>query len=1042
MITTAESQDDATRRTCEQCGAELPSQGSGFCPKCLLGAGLADPIRGPEATVVLAPPPASPPGSLQPGDQLGHYHIERRLGGGGMGMVFAAEDLENGRCVALKVLSQSLDAPQARERFFREGRLAAAINHPNSVYVFGTEEIAGIPVIAMELVAGGTLEEQVRHHGPMPPNATVDAVLQIIAGLEAAQAAGILHRDVKPSNCFRETDGTVKVGDFGLSISTAIRTEPALTSDGAFLGTPAFSSPEQLRGEELNARSDLYSVGATLFYLLTGRMPFEARNVVALIAMILEQPTPSPRDLRPEVPRGLARAVRRCLARQPGERFKTYEELRRALSPYSSAAPVPATLGWRFLAGVLDHVLLGLLGLALFLPGTGSPFGDPFGFLALLGHHPMKALLLGVGCVLASLSYYGLLEGFWGASVGKALCRLRVVDAANHPPGFWRALGRAAIYALLPAIPSWVVIGFHPNGYLSGLNPVQFVCGASIYLLWGLLFSTVRRRNGFAALQDLATRTRVVSRVAVGARPRLSGSAILPAEIETQAKIGPYHVLETLEQTAEQTWLLAYDLRLLRRIWLRVTPPGTPPVAPALRRLARVSRLRWLSGRRSSNENWDAFETPSGRPLLRIAQTPQEWQQVRYWLADLAGEISAAQKEDAPCPQLALDRVWITSEGRAKLLDFPAPGLGGNPTPAPGQNAGQPPKIDTALPQDFLLAVARTALGGEPLRQRRPESEVGVPLPVHAREFLRQLPGLADPDAVVRALQPLLHRAALVTRARRVLLVAGCVAFPALVAASMVLGMSLQRQWNQSNAGIMDLNLLLSMRHAMQSWAQNSQRPTDRQFACYLARHYQATITNQAIWSSPLALALLKNDARRFAEQSVAEPVVATEAELADAEQAVTALLLPAQGAMNLTQRPWFLFLVALMAYVSLPAVLAALIFRGGLVLRLAGVTFARPDGTPASRGRLLWRSLVTWAPFWALALILLAHGILPSRTVPPPGPLLHPGLPGLTHGLVRPTEWIPWLVAALGGGLVALSLALPGRGLADRLAGTWPVPR
>jgi len=105
-------------------------------------------------------------------------------------------------------------------------------------------------------------------------------------------------------------------------------------------------------------------------------------------------------------------------------------------------------------------------------------------------------------------------------------------------------------------------------------------------------------------------------------------------------------------------------------------------------------------------------------------------------------------------------------------------------------------------------------------------------------------------------------------------------------------------------------------------------------------------------------------------------------------------------------------------------------------------VTFARPDGTPASRGRLLWRSLVTWAPFWALALILLAHGILPSPTVPPPGPLLHPGLPGLTHGLVRPTEWIPWLVAALGGGLVALSLALPGRGLADRLAGTWPVPR
>src|SRR6516162_8009770 len=134
----------------------------------------------------------------------------------------------------------------------------------------------------------------------------------MIEGLEAAQRVGILHRDIKPSNCFIGEDGAVKIGDFGLSISTAVRTEPALTATGAFLGTPAFCSPEQLRGEELSTRSDMYSVGATLFNLLTGRTSFEAPNLVQMLATVLEQRPPSPRQFRPEIPQGLARVVLRC----------------------------------------------------------------------------------------------------------------------------------------------------------------------------------------------------------------------------------------------------------------------------------------------------------------------------------------------------------------------------------------------------------------------------------------------------------------------------------------------------------------------------------------------------------------------------------------------------------------------------------------------------------------------------------------------------------------------------------------------------------
>ena len=267
---------------CPNCGTPLPANVTPEqCPKCLLQAGLAtQPTEGgPGGTQPgMAPVPAAWP---QPGQLFGHYRIVRLLGRGGMGAVFEAEDTETDRRVALKVLSQTLDSPEARQRFFREGRLAASINHPNSVYVFGTEEIGGTPVIAMELVAGGTLQQRVLEHGPLPVEAAVDAILQVIAGLEAARQLGILHRDIKPSNCFEDAGGVVKIGDFGLSIST-LPTDLNLTTAGAILGTPAFSSPEQLRGQELSLRSDLYAVGVTLFYLLTGRTPYQARNTVQL----------------------------------------------------------------------------------------------------------------------------------------------------------------------------------------------------------------------------------------------------------------------------------------------------------------------------------------------------------------------------------------------------------------------------------------------------------------------------------------------------------------------------------------------------------------------------------------------------------------------------------------------------------------------------------------------------------------------------------------------------------------------------------------
>jgi len=973
------------------------------------------PGTGPGGTVLLPDSGAKSRGLPKPGEQLGHYSILRPLGVGGMGAVYEAQDLESGRRVALKVLSHRLDSPDARERFFREGRLAASINHPNSVYIFGTEEIAGTPVIAMELVSGGTLQDRVHARGPLPSGEAVDCVLQMIEGLGAAQRLGILHRDIKPSNCYVGEDGVVKIGDFGLSISTAIRTEPALTATGAFLGTPAFCSPEQLRGEELNARSDMYSVGATLFYLLTGRTPFETGNMVQLLATVLEQKAPSPRKFRPEIPQGLANAVLRCLEKQPGERFRSYADLSRALAPYGSTAPTPATLGLRFVAGVVDMTLLSLLATAINL----LAFGGPMAFMEQAMQLSPKMLIFLFGWVGAVTLYFALLEGRWGVAAGKALCRLRVVGPDRNPPGCARAWLRAVVYTLPPMLPYGLAFGTDPRAYFSSSQVTQTLMGFSYYVVLALLFVTARRRNGFAAVQDLLTGTRVISHAAVVSRPVLPATEAPPPTVESAATIGPYHVLQALSEAAGEKWFVGYDLKLLRKVWLRVVPLETEPVPVALRTLGRVGRLRWLTGKRGNGEDWDAFEALSGRPLLELARQPQPWREVRYWLHDLAAEISAAEK-DGTLPELALDRIWITAEGRAKVLDFPAPGPHGkSEVRSPKSESTLPSRAQTA--QGFLAEVAAAALEGTEAASTKATSEAAMPLALHARAFLQKLPGLTGADAVAAALKPLLSRAAAVSRLRRAALVAGCIAFPVLACGGSYFGFAFLQELTRKNPGLMDLNVLLQMRTSARFFAgKHAHLPTDGQVAIYIAHHYRGTITNEAIWSGPYALAMIRGEARAFAEQSVAEHPAPTEAEIKEAEAAVGKNLPEQQSPFVGKSPPAMPVLVLgamLLFYVAFPAVVAALLFRGGLVLLIGGVTYVTKDGVRASRLRLLWRALVTWGPVFPLFCLAAV-------------------------AFAKHWAWQPWLALALLGLLAAVSVALPQRGLQDRLAGTWPVPR
>jgi uncharacterized RDD family membrane protein YckC len=986
------------------CGAELSGNTPpDLCPKCLLKLAMKTQPGIVPATILVHPETApTSPGLPQPGEQFGQYSIIGLLGAGGMGAVYEAEDLESGRRVALKVLSHTLDSPYARERFCREGRLAASINHPNSVYIFGTDEIGGTPVIAMELVPGGTLQERVRTRGPLPIGEAVDGVLQIIAGLEAAQRIGILHRDIKPSNCFVGEDGTVKIGDFGLSISTAVRTEPALTATGAFLGTPAFCSPEQMRGDELNARSDLYSVGATLYYLLTGRTPFEATNMVQLLATVLEQRAPSPKKFRPEIPEGLAKAVLRCLEKQPGERFKNYADLAQALAPYSSTAPTPATLSLRFAAGLVDFVILGSLSYAINL----SAMGTAMEFLQQAMNGSPKVLVCVMGWVCATTFYYAFFEGRWGAAAGKALCGLRVVGLDGNPPGVWRAWFRALLFVILPFLPYGLVLVTNPKLYF-GSPLLQLLFLLPQFAIKALLFVTARRHNGFSAVQDLLTGTRVISRATIALRPMPAAKEVPPPSVESAATVGPYHVLQPLADSGGEKWFLAYDLKLLRKVWIRVALPVSLPVPLQLRNLGRAGRLRWLAGRRSPHENWDAFEALSGRAFLEMTGTPQPWCEVRHWLNDLAIEISAAER-DGTLPELALDRVWITGDGRVKLLDFPAPGLASR-IHAPAQASNS-----------FLSTVATSALLGNPDGSARAAGAVAVPLPLHARAFLEGLPQMAGADAVATALKPLLSRVAAVSRLRRAALVAGCIIVPVIACGGMFLGMSFIQQLTRKNPGLMDLCTLLEKRTSANYWGgDKAYIPTDRQIALYIAHHYRGLITNADSWSNPMVLQMIKGEARKFAEQSVAEHPALTEAEIAEAEDTVGKHM-PEPRVFDAEPRSLqaMVFESSLLLFVCLPALAAALLCRGGVVLVIAGVAYTRKDGALPSRLRLLWRAILTWCPlFLAFSVSILERKIW--------------------H-----LDWEPLLALALLGLLAVWSVALPVRGLQDRLAGTWPVPR
>jgi serine/threonine-protein kinase len=273
------------------------------------------------------------------GDQFAGCRIEAVAGRGGMGVVYRATELALGRPVALKLLpADRAGDPDFRERFQRESRMAAAIDHPNVIPVYGAGEEDGRLYLVMRYVAGTDLHEELRREGKLDPARAADVVAQIAAGLDAAHVAGLVHRDVKPANVLL-TGEHAYLSDFGLTRVVGSDTE--LTEAGQWIGTVDYCSPEQLRGERTDARSDVYALGCVLFTALTGHTPFGRGTVPAtLMAHLHDEP---PRGSAYGAPRDFDRVLWRALAKDPEDRYPSAGDLGRAALAAARGEPVTET---------------------------------------------------------------------------------------------------------------------------------------------------------------------------------------------------------------------------------------------------------------------------------------------------------------------------------------------------------------------------------------------------------------------------------------------------------------------------------------------------------------------------------------------------------------------------------------------------------------------------------------------------------------------------------------------------------------------------
>jgi uncharacterized RDD family membrane protein YckC len=664
------------------------------------------------------------------GPRLGEFSLLRSLGEGAMGTVWEAEQAGTGRRVAVKVMSKRLPrTPQTVARFLREARLAAAVSHPRSTFVLGAGEEAGQPYIAMELMPGRTLADVIRNGGAQRVNRAVDYILDVIDGLQAAHAQDVVHRDVKPSNCFLDGDGRVKVGDYG--ISKSLVADAALTATGAFVGTPQYAAPEQVRGGEVDHRTDIYAVGATLFHLLTGRPPFVG-DATAVVAQIASDPPPPIRSLRHDVPETLDRIVCRALEKRPDRRFQDLTQLRFALQPFATGGTSIADVGRRLPAYMIDIALVTILGLAFYAPiaelliGAAAFTISPQKSSGNVSYVRIVQDGFSLAWMVAVVLYFALSEARWGCTLGKYLLGLRVIGVEGAPIDLRRAIVRA--FGLPGGFGLWIIASYlqHAVQGLAATFPTSSG-GLLVFAVLPLGYSceficltTMRGRNGYRGLHELVSRTRVVRLTRSAESNRAGPGVVVVAAAGRDSMLGPFHVLGDLGRIRDERVVLAEDRVLSRRVWIHL---GAESVMPQRKALRRASRPHWLQNGETANGHWEAFDAVVGAPLssLEPAHGETNWDRSRFWLFDLAEELAAASADGTLPATLRLQQIWIDGSGRTKLLDQPLFLLRTNCDSAPARHG-------TEIEQAVGL-----------LREATEICTRDQPIPTHVLDFVAEL---------------------------------------------------------------------------------------------------------------------------------------------------------------------------------------------------------------------------------------------------------------------------------------------------------------
>ncbi|MBI2922727.1 MAG: protein kinase [Planctomycetes bacterium] len=275
---------------------------------------------------------------LKPGDTAGPYRIVGRIGRGGMGDVYRALEPALERTVALKVMGGGLAQDRSFvERFKTEAKAAAALIHPNIINVFGVGEVKGMPYIAMEFVDGESLQQKILREKRLVPAVVLEWAVQACRGLEAAARKGVVHRDIKPANLMVDREGNLKVADFGLA--KLQKSDVSLTQTGVAVGTPLYMSPEQGRGEQIDLRSDMYSLGATVYHALSGKPPFEADSPLAVISKHALTPVTPLHVVRADIPQPVSGVISRMMAKAPADRYAAYDSLIAELERLKAVVP-------------------------------------------------------------------------------------------------------------------------------------------------------------------------------------------------------------------------------------------------------------------------------------------------------------------------------------------------------------------------------------------------------------------------------------------------------------------------------------------------------------------------------------------------------------------------------------------------------------------------------------------------------------------------------------------------------------------------------